>query len=110
MAPFDPRLGFFAAQRRYAPDVEDHRPLGTSRALTGLETLTGYTANAARVDGGDGGVLHVLAQRTVTVLDPWRVDIGDLRLGNPAEDQGQGGNDCTDASVHGRTHGVPIYG
>ena len=25
-----------------------------SRALTGLETLTGYTANAAQVDGGDG--------------------------------------------------------
>ncbi len=59
VAPYDPRLGFFAAQRRYAPDVEDHRPLGTSRALTALETLTGYTANAARVDGGDGGVLRV---------------------------------------------------
>lgn len=59
VAPYDPRLGFFAAQRRYAPDVEDHRPLGTSRALTGLETLTGYTANAARIDGGSGGVLRV---------------------------------------------------
>ena len=59
VAPYDPRLGFFAAQRRYAPDVVDHRPLGRSRALTGLETLIGYTANAARVDGGDGGVLRV---------------------------------------------------
>ena len=59
VAPFDPRLGFFAAQRRYAPDVQDHRPLGTSRTLTGLETLMGYTVNAARVDGGDGGVLRV---------------------------------------------------
>jgi len=58
VAPYDPRMGFFAAQRRYAPDVEDHRPIGTSRALTGLDTLTGYTANAARVDGGDGGVLR----------------------------------------------------
>jgi predicted amidohydrolase YtcJ len=52
-------MGLFAAQRRYAPDVEDHRPLGTSRALTGIDTLTGYTANAARVDSGDGGVLRV---------------------------------------------------
>jgi len=59
VAPYDPRMGFFAAQRRYAPDVQDHRPLGTSRALTGLETLAGYTVNAARVDDGPGGVLRV---------------------------------------------------
>jgi hypothetical protein len=59
VAPYDPRLGFFAAQRRYAPDVDDHRPLGASRALTGLETLAGYTVNAARVHAGDGGVLKV---------------------------------------------------
>lgn len=59
VAPFDPRMGFFAAQRRYAPDVVDHRPIGASRTLTGLETLAGYTVNAARVDGGDGGVLRV---------------------------------------------------
>ena len=51
-----------ASSRRSAatpPTSTDHRPLGTSRALTGLETLTGYTANAARVDGGAGGVLAV---------------------------------------------------
>jgi len=59
VAPFDPRLGFFAAQRRYAPDVSDHRPLGASRGLTGLETLHGYTLNAAKVAGEDGGVLRV---------------------------------------------------
>ena len=59
VAPFDPRLGFFAAQRRYAPDVPDHRPIGSSRALTGLETLEGYTLNAARVAAEDGGVLRV---------------------------------------------------
>ena len=59
VAPFDPRLGFFAAQRRYAPDVSDHRPLGASRALTGLQTLLGYTRNAARVTGQDGGVIRV---------------------------------------------------
>jgi hypothetical protein len=59
VAPYDPRIGFFAAQRRYAPDVADHRPVGTSRPLTGLETLSGYTVNAARIDGGAGGVLRV---------------------------------------------------
>jgi hypothetical protein len=52
-------MGFFAAQRRYAPDVEDHRAVGTSRPLTGLDTLSGYTINSARVDGGAGGVLRV---------------------------------------------------
>ena len=30
-----------------------------SRPLTGLETLRGYTVNAARVDGAPGGVLRV---------------------------------------------------
>jgi hypothetical protein len=59
VAPFDPRFGFFAAQRRHAHDVEDPRPVGTSRPLTGLETLEGYTVNAARVTGGPGGVLRV---------------------------------------------------
>ena len=58
VAPYDPRLGIFAAQRRYAPDVEDHRSLGKSRGLTGVETLAGYTINAARVTGDDGS-LHV---------------------------------------------------
>jgi predicted amidohydrolase YtcJ len=59
VAPYDPRFGFFAAQMRRAHDVEDPRPLGTSRAFDGLETLEGYTVNAAKVDGGDGGVLRV---------------------------------------------------
>ena len=39
--------------------MDDLRPLGTSRPLTGLEALEGYTVNAARVDGGAGGVLRV---------------------------------------------------
>ncbi len=59
VAPYDPRFGFFAAQMRRAHDVSDPRPVGSSRPLTGLETLEGYTVNAARVDGGDGGVLRV---------------------------------------------------
>ena len=56
VAPYDPRLGIFAAQRRYAPDVDDHRSLGQSRGLTGLETLAGYTVNAARVTGESGAL------------------------------------------------------
>jgi predicted amidohydrolase YtcJ len=72
VAPYDPRLGFFAAQRRYAPDVADHRPIGASRTLTGLETLAGYTVNAARVDGGDGGVLRVGAPADFVA---WGADI-----------------------------------
>ena len=59
VAPFDPRLGFFAAQRRFAPDASDRRPLGTSRPLTGLETLLGYTRNAAQAVGRPGGILQV---------------------------------------------------
>ena len=59
VAPYDPRFGFYAAQMRRAHDVDDLRPLGTSRPLTGLEALEGYTVNAARVDGGAGGVLRV---------------------------------------------------
>lgn len=59
VAPYDPRLGLFAAQTRFAPDVEDRRPIGTSRPLTGAEALTAYTVNAAQACGADGGVLRV---------------------------------------------------
>jgi predicted amidohydrolase YtcJ len=59
VAPYDPRLGFFSARRRFAPDAEDRRPIGSSRALTGEETLAGYTVAAAQACGGEGGVLQV---------------------------------------------------
>jgi predicted amidohydrolase YtcJ len=61
VAPFDPRLGFFAAQQRRAHDVADPRPLGSSRPLTGLETLAGYTVNPALAVGqsGSAGMLRV---------------------------------------------------
>jgi predicted amidohydrolase YtcJ len=64
VAPYDPRLGFFAAQLRRAPDLDLHAPVGSSRPLTGLETLAGYTVNAARAVGDQGraGVLRVGAQ------------------------------------------------
>lgn len=75
VAPYDPRYGFFAAQRRRAHDVEPHAPLGTARPLTGLETLEGYTVNAAKVDGGDGGVLRVGAPADFVA---WGDDIAEV--------------------------------
>lgn len=51
VAPFDPRLGLFAAQLRRAPDLPDEGPIGTSVALSALEALAGYTTNAARASG-----------------------------------------------------------
>ncbi|CAB4329600.1 MAG: amidohydrolase family protein [Actinobacteria bacterium] len=51
VAPYDPRMGFFAARERRAHDVADKRPVGTTRALTGEQTLAGYTINAARAVG-----------------------------------------------------------
>ena len=51
VAPFDPRMGFFAAQERRAHDVADPRPVGVTRALTGEQTLEGYTVNAALAVG-----------------------------------------------------------
>jgi predicted amidohydrolase YtcJ len=75
VAPYDPRFGFFAAQRRRAHDVEPHAPLGTTRPLTGLETLEGYTVNAAKVDGGAGGVLRVGAPADFVA---WGADITEV--------------------------------
>jgi hypothetical protein len=86
VAPYDPRMGFFAAQRRYAPDVADHRAIGASRALTGLDTLHGYTTNAARVDGGAGGVLEVGAPADLVA---WGDDIVEVAP-----------EDITDLPVH----------
>lgn len=51
VAPYDPRLGFFAAQQRRSPDIDDPTPVGASRPLTAEETLAGYTVNAALAIG-----------------------------------------------------------
>ena len=51
VAPYDPRMGFFAAQERRAHDVEDPRPIGHTRALTAAQTLAGYTVNPAKAVG-----------------------------------------------------------
>jgi predicted amidohydrolase YtcJ len=44
-------MGFFAAQRRRAHDVDFSESLGASRALTGEEMLAGYTRNSAQAVG-----------------------------------------------------------
>ncbi|MCX6461844.1 MAG: amidohydrolase [Actinobacteria bacterium] len=61
VAPYDPRLGFLSAQLRRAPDRPAHGPIGRSRPLTGLETLAGYTVNAALATGDphQAGMLRV---------------------------------------------------
>lgn len=51
VAPYDPRMGFFAAQERRAHDVADPRPIGHTRALTAEQTLAGYTLNPAKAVG-----------------------------------------------------------
>jgi predicted amidohydrolase YtcJ len=53
VAPFDPRLGLFAAQLRRAPDLPDGGMIGSRTALDSYETLAGYTTNAARAIGED---------------------------------------------------------
>ncbi len=60
VAPFDPRLGLFAAQLRRAPDVPDGGMIGSRTALDSYEALAGYTTNAARAIGEDdvAGILR----------------------------------------------------
>lgn len=59
VAPYDPRFGFFAARQRRAHDVDDERPIGRSRPLSGDEVLAGYTRNAAQAVGdATGGMLR----------------------------------------------------
>lgn len=59
VAPFDPRLGLFAAQLRRAPDQPDQGAYGASRPLSSLEALAGYTRNAA-IAVGEGDVAGML--------------------------------------------------
>jgi predicted amidohydrolase YtcJ len=51
VAPFDPRLGLFAAQLRRAPDVDYETAIGSSVPLSAEQALAGYTINAARAIG-----------------------------------------------------------
>lgn len=52
VAPFDPRLGFFAARERHAHDIDFHGGhYGESATLTGEHVMAGYTVNAARAAG-----------------------------------------------------------
>ena len=82
VAPFDPRMGFFAAQKRRAHDVDYDGPVGTTRALTGAETLSGYTRNAALAVGAQGerGMLKpgMKADLVMWQEDPSKVNPNDV--------------------------------
>jgi predicted amidohydrolase YtcJ len=49
VAPYDPRLGMAWARLRRTPGRPERGPIEPRQCLTGLETLAGYTAAAARV-------------------------------------------------------------
>ncbi len=82
VAPFDPRMGFFAAQKRRAHDVDYDGPVGTTRALTGAETLSGYTRNAALAVGAqeERGMLRpgMKADLVMWQEDPSKVNPNDV--------------------------------
>jgi hypothetical protein len=82
VAPFDPRMGMFAAQMRRAHDVSYDGPIGKTRALTGAETLTGYTRNAAIAVGADNerGMLApgMKADLVMWQEDPSKVNPNDV--------------------------------
>jgi predicted amidohydrolase YtcJ len=59
VAHFDPRLGLYAARLRRGPESDDPRPVGATRPLTGDEALAGYTVNAWRAVGAEGGSLRL---------------------------------------------------
>lgn len=76
VAPFDPRLGFFAAQLRRAPDLADEGAIGAGRPLSGLETLAGYTTNAA-IAIGEQQVAGILRPGYRADLVAWAEDPAD---------------------------------
>lgn len=76
VAPFDPRLGFFAAQLQRAPDLADEGAIGASRPLSGLETLAGYTTNAA-IAIGEEQVAGILRPGYRADLVAWAEDPAD---------------------------------
>jgi predicted amidohydrolase YtcJ len=81
VAPYDPRMGFFAARQRRAHDVHDPRPIGTARPLTGQEVLAGYTRNPALAIGDTAsGVLGVgmRADLVAWAEDPVTCAAGDI--------------------------------
>jgi predicted amidohydrolase YtcJ len=72
----------FAAQMRRAHDVSYEGQIGTTRALTGAETLTGYTRNAAIAVGADNErgtlALGMKADLVMWQEDPSKVNPNDV--------------------------------
>ncbi len=82
VAPYDPRMGFFAAQKRRAHDVDYTQALGSARVMTGFETLAGYTRNAAQAVGAQDvrGMLRpgMKADLVMWQEDPSKVNPDDV--------------------------------
>jgi predicted amidohydrolase YtcJ len=81
VAPYDPRMGFFAARQRRAHDVADPRPIGTARPLTGAEVLAGYTRNPALAVGDTTSGALAVGMRADLVAwagDPVTCSPGDI--------------------------------
>jgi predicted amidohydrolase YtcJ len=53
VAPYNPRLGMAWCRLRRTPGRPEKAPIEPRQALTGLETLAGYTTQAAKVLGED---------------------------------------------------------
>lgn len=73
VAPYDPRMGLFAAQLRRSPDADDPRPIGAGTPLTALQALAGYTVNPARAVG-EAGVAGMLRAGYRADLTGWAQD------------------------------------
>jgi predicted amidohydrolase YtcJ len=82
VARFDPRRGMAWCRLRREPGRRDAMPIGADQALTGLETLHGYTTGPARLVG-EGDVSGRIregyrADLTAFAEDPVDVEADDL--------------------------------
>ena len=82
VAHYDPRLGMAWSRLRRAPGAHDAEPFMPDQRLTGLETLQGYTTQAALAVGEErvGGRIKsgFRADLTVFAQDPVEYDADDL--------------------------------
>ena len=83
VARFDPRYGMGWARLRREPGRPERAPYGPDQALTALETLEGYTTEAARAVGEEAHAGRVSAgfraDLTAFAADPVDVDADALR-------------------------------
>ena len=80
VADYDPRVGMAWARLRRAPGKPERVPFGPRQALSGEQTLRGYTTEPAKVAGDVTGRLAVGLPADITALaaDPVQVDPDEL--------------------------------